>query len=308
MNLSNPVGALFLTASLAGMYLTPSAQAVTAEASANNAPSVTEVAPAPQTPPALRFSPGIQEILKMLDAKVDVEVIKVYIKNSTAPYNPSASEIIALKQRGVPDELVAALLQRGAEVRAQAVSAGQLAPATAPVSPPAYAPYAADMAPYASDYYDYGSPYYAGYTYGYPYPYNYWWYNYGYPWWGFYSPFFYVDAFGHHHFHDFDHHGHAGDFHGHGRFHNSPNHSSAPFGTFAGRNAGFSGNRTMSPFGTFAPHRTGFAAGTSAFRPAMVGGSRPGSFAGHAGGFRSGAAFASRGGGFGGHGGRGGHR
>jgi len=42
------------------------------------------------------------EILKMVDAKVDAEVIKAYIQVSQVAYSPSATEIIALKDRGVP--------------------------------------------------------------------------------------------------------------------------------------------------------------------------------------------------------------
>src|SRR4029077_20149573 len=59
------------------------------------------VAEAP-TAMSVRFSPGVGDVLKMLDAKVDVEVIKAYIKTSPVPYSPGAEEIIALKKRGVP--------------------------------------------------------------------------------------------------------------------------------------------------------------------------------------------------------------
>src|SRR5215831_5090758 len=49
----------------------------------------------------LSYSPGLRDILKMLDAKVDVEVIKAYIKSAPIAFSPSASEIIALKQHNV---------------------------------------------------------------------------------------------------------------------------------------------------------------------------------------------------------------
>jgi len=63
--------------------------------------AINSVAPAPGAPPAqaaptARFSPGVADIVKMVDAKVDPEVIKTYIKNSPTAYNPSATEIIAL--------------------------------------------------------------------------------------------------------------------------------------------------------------------------------------------------------------------
>src|SRR6266568_860276 len=79
----------------------------------------------------LGYSPGIGEILKMVDAKVDVTVVKAYIKNSPTAYNPNANEIIALKQRGMGDDIITALIQRGGEVRAQAMQGGAMAPAAA---------------------------------------------------------------------------------------------------------------------------------------------------------------------------------
>src|SRR5690348_3755266 len=96
-------------------------RAITVEATSADPAPATQVAPAPENPPPPKFSPGIQEILKMVDAKVDTDVIKVYIRNSMVAYNPGASEIIALKERGVPAEILTALLQRGAEVRTQIV-------------------------------------------------------------------------------------------------------------------------------------------------------------------------------------------
>jgi hypothetical protein len=256
----------------------------------------------------------VLEVLKMLEAKVDSEVIKAYIKNSLVPYNLSASEIIHLKKQGVPDDILTALLQRGAEVRAQATSSSVM---QGTAVPPDY-----QATPYASmNPYDYsgGGQYYPDYPYysSYPYyPYSYWWYNnYWYPWGAYYSywPYFFAD---HHHSHGhdhIDHHGHGdfhNGFHGHNSF-NRPNQAaSSPFGTFTGRTAGFSGNRAMSPFSPVAPHRTGFASSPTGFRPATgfsaprpagFSGGRPAtSFASHVGGFRSGGGFAGRGGG-GGH-------
>ena len=142
----------------------------------------------------------------MLDAKVDTEVIRSYVKNSGVGYHLSAAEIVELKKRGVPDEIVAAMLQREAEVRAQAVSPNPYQNQYQYPPGAGSAPYAMDSYPY--DYSDYGSPYYGSYPYSYPYyyPYNYWWYNYAYPWYGFYWPYYYAN---YHHFHDHDgHHGH----------------------------------------------------------------------------------------------------
>jgi hypothetical protein len=88
------------------------------------------------------LSPAIRDILKMVDAKVDQTVILTYIKNSPIPYSLTATEIIALKQRGVPDELTAAVVEHGGQVRAQLAQAAAQNPgtgpqySTAPATPP----------------------------------------------------------------------------------------------------------------------------------------------------------------------------
>jgi hypothetical protein len=261
------------------------------------------------------FSPGVRDVLKMIDAKVDASVVIAYIKNSPTAYNPTAAEIIALKQRGVPDEIVTTLIQRGAEVRAQIAQSAQ---ANAPLTPPAGGMAPAygygnatpeDVYPYYADY-GYGYPYYASYPYyGYPYSYNYWWYNNAYPF-AFYSP-FYFGYYGHR-FHNF--YGHRGFDHfnrfGHsfargpigfgnrgpwaparGGFHNF---GTRPFsgvrtagftghsGSFAMRSGGFSGGRTAG----FAGGHAGFGGGFSGGRGGFSGGH--GGFSGGHGGFGGG--------------------
>jgi hypothetical protein len=73
---------------------------------------------------SVKASPGIAEILKMVDAKVSNGVIRLYVETSPVAYFLTAEDIIALKERGVADEIVTALLKRGAEVRGQASSMG----------------------------------------------------------------------------------------------------------------------------------------------------------------------------------------
>lgn len=98
------------------------------------------------------YSAGISEIMKMLDAKIDAPVIMAYVQNSTIPYNPEATELIALKAHGASTEVLMALLHRGDEVRLQ------LAQARSAASPPVAAP-AYEYAPEAAyPAYPYGSP------------------------------------------------------------------------------------------------------------------------------------------------------
>jgi hypothetical protein len=190
--------------------------ATTTTISRSSAGAGTEVATPPGTvsAPTARYSSGIADIVKMADAKVDAEVLKAYIKDSPVAYNPSASEIIALTQRGVPADVLTVLLQRGGELRAQAATISQ--PPYVPATPPPQAPAPDYNYDYAPAQYPVDSSYYPAY--GYDYPdygyYNYGWYNYGYPWPFYSSVFIGYDAFGHPRYrhYGFDH-GHSGSAH-----------------------------------------------------------------------------------------------
>jgi hypothetical protein len=251
--------------------------------------------------PQVSFSPGIRDVLKMLDAKVDIEVVKAYVKNSQIAFNPTASDIIELKRRNVPDDVITSLMQRGAEVRAQlAQSASQMPPpASAPQTPPYGYDYSATNPYYTNPAYpDYASAYpaydYPYYDYGYPYAYGY---GYSYPW-SFYSPFYF--GFSGHRFGDFDRFHHFDRF---DRFHGGRSFA------FQGR-PGFGGRGAWAPASGGFGHR-GFATAGFAGRSFASGGGfrsgdfvgRSGGFGGHSGGF---GGHLTGGGGFGGHGG-GGH-
>jgi hypothetical protein len=220
---------------------------------------------------AVRYPSGVADVVKMLDAKVDEKVIKAYVQNSPVAYSLNADEIIALKRHGVPDDVVAAMLARGAEVRAQAakVSPAGGSPAASSAYPYAPAPASGYDYPYSYGtqpvYSDYG-PYYPDYAYP---SYGYGWY--GYPW--FYSWPFFVGFDGYRHFRDFDR-----------------------FGRFHGVDRGL---RTFNRSGTFASSRS------QAFAPANGFGRHPTFVAGHnfsAGrpGFANHSGFGGRGGGGGG--------
>ncbi len=319
--------ALLLTASLFGL----NGRAVDVVAPLGNAvagPQAGTVQPV--------FSPGVADVLKMLDAKVDPEVVKAYIKNSPTAYHPTAEDIVALKNRGVPDDVITAMLNRGAESQGQGPMTTPQP--TAPSTPaPAYLTQPS-TALYPDYLYDYGmAPSYLDYSYGYPwdYPYTSFWWSYGYPW-GFYTP-FYFSYYGHHPYW-WNHHGYyAGRYNhwGYGGY----NHSWANRGNWNGWNNQRSwGNRGQTqpwrPYGTWGgvsggtrsawmPYSGGTRAGSFATRPSVGanfgyrGGAFNGGFRGStggfhagAGGFRGGASFGGgmRGGGGGGFHGGGGHR
>ena len=74
-----------------------------------------------KTPAAApKLSPGIDEVLKLVQAGVSLEVIKSYIESSPIAYRPTAADLITLKRNGVADDLTTAILKHGAELRTQA--------------------------------------------------------------------------------------------------------------------------------------------------------------------------------------------
>ena len=54
---------------------------------------------------------GMPEIFKMVDAGLSKEVIKAVIERASLPFDPTPTDLIALKQRGVSDEIALALLK-----------------------------------------------------------------------------------------------------------------------------------------------------------------------------------------------------
>jgi hypothetical protein len=148
------------------------------------------------TRPAGTYSAGITEIIKLLDAKVDAQVIFAYIQNSPIPYNPEATELVALKEHGASTEMMVALLHHGDELRLQMVRA-QGAANLPPVAPSYDLPPQAANPPYPSDYPAVAdAPYPATcYSYGTGWPVAYWpllsiggYRPYGYAYWHHYAP------------------------------------------------------------------------------------------------------------------------
>ena len=62
-------------------------------------------------PPPANLSPGLQEVVKLAQAKTGDDVILAYIKNSGASYTLGADDILYLKSQGVSQSVISALLQ-----------------------------------------------------------------------------------------------------------------------------------------------------------------------------------------------------
>jgi hypothetical protein len=91
-----------------------------------------------ETPPAFPFSNGVEEILKMVEAGADAGAILAHIGSSPVVYRLSGEEIVALDERGVPSDIILAMVRRGAALQAQAkAEAAAAEPLAAPNPPPA---------------------------------------------------------------------------------------------------------------------------------------------------------------------------
>jgi hypothetical protein len=114
------------------------------EASSSTSAGTTAAAAAK---PATASGP-ISDILKLLDAGVSKDIIKAYVEKTLSNYQPSAADIITLKQHGVTDDVTAMLLARTPEpaaavnpaVNMQAQSSAAAENAQAGAAAPTYAP------------------------------------------------------------------------------------------------------------------------------------------------------------------------
>jgi hypothetical protein len=169
--------------------------------------------------PAPQLSYGVPQVLQLVQARVGDGVIVSYIQNSGTIYSLNAGEIVYLKQQGVSDTVLNAMLGQRSRLTGSTEPATTTASPTtastqtyAPATPAPAVTYVQQPAPSSTVYiipdtqtYQYDAWYYGGYPYyGYPYYGGY----YGWPavslsfgWGGHYGG------------------GYRGGWHGGGRFH-----------------------------------------------------------------------------------------
>lgn len=80
------------------------------------------------------FSPGVSEVAKMAQAGTDVSVLTAHVLKSDTPYKLRAEDLAHLRTHEVPDSVITAMIERGAEVRAEKRWRSDL-PQPAPVPP-----------------------------------------------------------------------------------------------------------------------------------------------------------------------------
>ena len=155
----------------------------------------TVLSPAVEVPPAPPLAPGVADIARMAQAKVSDSVILAYINNSGTVYNLDANQIIYLRDIGVSEPVLSAMLDQRQKYATQPTnpapqpespapapatdyaqpqtSYAEPAPAAAPVSTVYVIPYNGAGYTYSSGcYYPFYHPYYPGYYRRYPVCYN----------------------------------------------------------------------------------------------------------------------------------------
>ena len=149
--------------------------------------------PAAASQPAPQLSYGVPQVLQLVQAKISDGVIVNYIQNSGTIYSLKADEIVYLKQQGVSDNVLNAMLNQRSRLTGSTEPASTTASPTAasvqtyaPAAPAPAVIYVQQTAPSSTVYvipdtqtYLYDTYYYSGYPY-YSYPY-YGGYNYGWP-------------------------------------------------------------------------------------------------------------------------------
>ena len=84
-------------------------------------------------PPNIDTNSALAQVVKLIQSGVSEDVIMAYVTNSTSTFNPNPDQIIYLKDIGVPDEIVTAMMQRDQVLLAQTPAASyQPAPPAAP--------------------------------------------------------------------------------------------------------------------------------------------------------------------------------
>ena len=115
----------------AGLTLTGSTLLAQSSATANPAPPAAVSTAAPWLPP------GAAQVLQLVQAKVGDDTIVAYVKNSGTGYYFNADQIIYLRQQGLSDAVLTAMLNQPKSAPAPAADAPAAvatAPAPAPVA------------------------------------------------------------------------------------------------------------------------------------------------------------------------------
>ena len=182
----------------------------------NGAPAQSGVSQAPATP-AIQYPYGVDDVVKLSRAQISEDIIVNFVQNSGATYSLSSKDIVNLKNEGVSDRVLNAMLdQKKAANQSQVAAAQQPAPAVAnaPVVPDANSVAVAPTFTQPAPVYDQPVPAPASTVYVIPYPqssvyyygsYGYYPYRYYGPYCGYYGPAYRYGGYGHYYYHGHHH-------------------------------------------------------------------------------------------------------
>lgn len=207
-----------------GSSLLLSSGLVSVAAEGDGGPPVVIAPPAPTVPAPEKLPYGVDDVVKLSRAQISEDIILNYVQNSGTIYNLNPNDIVTLRNQGVSDRVVNAMLDQRKRLTdptapAQNQLAAQPAPAApaAPTAPPDASAAQTQPAPVYAEaplQPPSSSVYVVPYAPSYPYYYPYYWgapaVTFGFGWYG-----------GHYYGHGYYGHGHYGGHWGgyHGGYH-----------------------------------------------------------------------------------------
>lgn len=137
MKFQNPKNGAAIAGALAGLLAC--SLSVTAQTNVSTqTPAATEAAASPVKPSQLPY--GVADVLKLAHAKIGDNTIIAFVQSSRSQYGLGASEILYLKDQGVSEPVIAAMLRNGKN--SAPTTAAPAAVSTVTDNPPAPATYA----------------------------------------------------------------------------------------------------------------------------------------------------------------------
>lgn len=113
------LGAMMVPTPAQEKTATPADAEKTLTAPAKVESKTVSVAKESTSPKAHVLPKGIEEIVRMSEAGVSPEVLTRYIEDSGLAYEPTGADLIAMKRRGVPDDVTVVVLARSSAIRAE---------------------------------------------------------------------------------------------------------------------------------------------------------------------------------------------
>lgn len=72
------------------------------------------------------LKPELAEVVELFETGAGEEIVRAYVSTSNIPYELTLEEIVYLRDLGIPDGVIAAMMRRGGELRAAAIEASAL--------------------------------------------------------------------------------------------------------------------------------------------------------------------------------------